>query len=79
MVWCDSGANIHSKREAVIDLDSDWGITDDDWKEMSDDDRWFAVEEWANQRLEIGWKYAVAEARNAYMHRHGNGVRLDKE
>ena len=28
---CNSGANIHSCREEVIDLDEDLGISDEEW------------------------------------------------
>lgn len=54
-VWCKSGANIHSTREAIIDLEKDWGISDEEWNEMLDGDKEEVVNEWAWERLEIGW------------------------
>lgn len=57
-VWCDSGANIKSSREAVIDIEWQWGITDEEWNEMPDDDKDKLVEEWAWERLSIGWEAA---------------------
>lgn len=57
-VWCDSGANIHSAREEVVDLERDWGISDEDWDAMTDDEKDQAVNDWANERLEIGWSEA---------------------
>ena len=62
-VWCDSGANIHSARTATLDLDEYFGISDSEWKEMSDDDRYAVVEEWAwNAGLDIGWEYNSKES-----------------
>lgn len=55
-VWCNSGANIHSERSEIIDLEKDWGISDEEWKEMSEKDKYKSVEEWAWQRLEIGYR-----------------------
>lgn len=54
-VWCDSGANIHSCREGEIDLENDWGITDEEWGKMSDNEKNEAVTDWAYENLEIGW------------------------
>lgn len=54
-VWCDSGANIHSRRESVIDI-SEWGLSDEEWAELSDDEKYEAVRDWANDRLEMGWE-----------------------
>lgn len=49
---CDSGANIHSAREEVVDLE-DWGISDMEWGDMTDKQKQELVEEWAYERLEI--------------------------
>ena len=54
-VWCDSGANIYSAREEVIDIKS-WGFSDEDWNEMTEDEKYKEVELWAWDRLEIGYK-----------------------
>jgi hypothetical protein len=37
-VWLDSGANIHSRREAVVTLDQ-IGISESEWEIMTDDER----------------------------------------
>jgi len=55
-VWCDSGANIHSCREDVLDLEEDLGYTLEEWKEMSEDKKWEVANEWANDRLDIGYQ-----------------------
>ncbi len=51
---CDSGANIHSAREEVVDLE-DWGISDTEWGNMTEKQKQDLVEEWAYDRLEIYW------------------------
>jgi len=55
-VYVDSGANIHSERSEIIDLEQDWGITDDVWKERSEKERYEAVEDWAYNSLQIGYE-----------------------
>lgn len=54
-VWCDSGANIKSCRKGIIDLEI-VGIDNNEWKQMSEDDRLEIVNEWANEKLYIGYK-----------------------
>lgn len=51
----DSTANIHSCREQIINLD-DYCISEKEWKEMTEDERFEIVEEWANNYLEIYWE-----------------------
>ena len=51
---CDSGANIHSAREEVVDLE-DWDISDTEWGNMTEKQKQDLVEEWAYDRLEIYW------------------------
>jgi len=53
--FCDSGANIHSCREQILDLE-DLGISEDEWNDMSEDDKYKEAEMWANERLEIGFE-----------------------
>jgi hypothetical protein len=54
-VWCNSGANIHSKREETIDLET-WWISDEEWEEMPEEEKFKFAEEWAyDSGLEIGW------------------------
>ena len=49
---CDSGANIHSARTEVVDTE-DYGYTDEEWLELSEEQKQEIVEEWANERLEV--------------------------
>ena len=54
--YCDSGANIHSQREEVIDLGEDWALTVEEWNNMSEKDKYLMAEEWAwGSGLDIGW------------------------
>ncbi len=53
-VWCDSGANIHSCREEIVDLEKEWNISDDEWNEMSENERHEMALDWAWGRLDIG-------------------------
>ncbi|AUR87465.1 hypothetical protein NVP1101O_054 [Vibrio phage 1.101.O._10N.261.45.C6] len=54
--FCDSGANIHSCREEVIDLEEDLGISDEEWNSMGEEDQQKEVMEWAWDRLDVGWE-----------------------
>jgi len=49
-VWLDSGANIHSSYEQVVTLD-DLGYTDEEWDQLSDDER-------ENEMRELAWERA---------------------
>ena len=52
--YCDSGANIHSCREEVVDLVEDWGMTPEECAELTEDDKLELAQDWANDRLDIG-------------------------
>ena len=53
--YCDSGANIHYKYTEVVNLE-EWGISDDEWVAMSDEEKYEMANEWAtNNGLEIGY------------------------
>lgn len=52
----DSCANVHSCREQLIDIEKVYGITDKEWINMSDDDKYDLVNSWADERLEIYWE-----------------------
>ena len=54
--FCDSGANIHSCRDEVIDTVEDWGLEEGAWEKLSDDEKWKVSDEWAQDRLEIGYE-----------------------
>jgi hypothetical protein len=53
--FCDSGANIKSCRREVMDTE-DIGYTAEEWRELTEDDKQKAAEEWAWDRLEIGFE-----------------------
>lgn len=52
--WCDSGANIHSCRKDQISLD-DLGMTEEEWHEMTDDQRDNLMRDIALDRLDWGY------------------------
>lgn len=53
-VYLDSGANIHSKYEQVVELD-DIGLTDEEWNEMTENQRDEVMKEVAWERMEWGY------------------------
>jgi hypothetical protein len=53
--YCDSGANIQSRREETMDV-SKTGYTEEEWRELSDAEKQEAAQDWANNRLEIGYE-----------------------
>jgi hypothetical protein len=53
--FCDSGANIHSCRKETIDTVNDLGLEDGEWESLPDEEKQAFVEDWANEKLEIGW------------------------
>ncbi len=53
---CDSGANIHSKREEEMDTVEDLGLAEGEWEKLTDDQKQEHVNEWAWDRLEIFWR-----------------------
>lgn len=55
--YCNSGANIHSCRKSTIDTVKDLNLADGEWEEMTEDQRFEIVKEWANDKLEIYWEY----------------------
>lgn len=57
-VWCNNGANIHSKRQEVIDLERAWGITNEEWHAMPDKEKDEMVKDWMWERLDYGWEDA---------------------
>ena len=54
-IWCDSGANIHSKRELIIDL-SYIGFTEEEWKRMHKDEKEQIAKEVAFEQLDWGYE-----------------------
>ncbi|HCL5268784.1 TPA: hypothetical protein N2G33_000879 [Salmonella enterica] len=53
-VYLDSGANIHSKYEQIVELD-DIGLTDEEWNEMTEKQRDEVMKEVAWERMEWGY------------------------
>ncbi|WP_368762526.1 DUF7167 family protein [Klebsiella michiganensis] len=54
-VYLDSGANIHSRYEAEVDLD-DLGLSSDEWDEMRVQEKDEVMKEVAWERMEWGYK-----------------------
>ena len=54
-IWLDSGANIHSKRETIIDFE-DLGITEEKWDAMSESEQEETAKEVAFESLEWGFE-----------------------
>ncbi|EGT4353120.1 hypothetical protein AUN02_21840 [Cronobacter sakazakii] len=55
-VWLDSGANIHSKYEQVVDLEDDLGISDEEWEKMDDEGKNEVMKEIAWERMDWGFE-----------------------
>jgi hypothetical protein len=53
--WCDSGANIHSCLKGSIDT-SEFGLTDEDWLGLSDDEKEEYMKDVALERLNWGFR-----------------------
>lgn len=53
--YCDSGANIHSRREEIIDTD-DLGLEEGEWETLTDAEKEEHVKDWTSGHLEWGWK-----------------------
>lgn len=54
----DSGANINSCRSITFDLSKNsdqkaFGYTEEEWKALTEDEKYEVCEEWAEQRVEI--------------------------
>lgn len=54
--YCNSGANIHSKREETFDTQSDLGLEDGEWEALTVEEKDKMVEEWMWERLEYGYR-----------------------
>ncbi|UYU30314.1 DUF7167 family protein [Siccibacter colletis] len=54
-VYLDSGANIHSRYEAEVDLD-ELGIESDEWDQMTQKERDETMKEIAWERMDWGYK-----------------------
>lgn len=54
-IWLDSGANIHSKREVITSPD-ELGLTDEEWREMSEDEKEVMMRDVAFEQSDWGWR-----------------------
>ena len=55
--FCDSGASIESCRESgVLDTVDDLGMDEGEWEGMDEDARFEVARDWAEERLEIGFR-----------------------
>jgi hypothetical protein len=50
---CDNGANIHSKKCVTFDLEKDLFLTEEEWQNMAEDDKFKMVEEWTLEQLDF--------------------------
>lgn len=53
--WCDSGANVHSTYRGKIALE-ELGMTEDEWLELTNDERDNVMREIALERLDWGYR-----------------------
>ena len=54
-IWCDSGANAHSKREETIDI-ADMGLSEAEWHAMSGEEQEEAAKGIAFAQLDWGYE-----------------------
>lgn len=54
--YCNSGAEEGDTRIEELDTVEDLGLEEGEWEEMSEEERYFIVDEWANERLEIWYE-----------------------
>ena len=54
-VWMDSGANIHSKYKTTVSL-NDLGVSDEEWQEMTDEQRDDVMRDVAFERSDWGYR-----------------------
>ena len=53
--YCDSGANIHSCREEIIDTVQDLGLDEGEWEKLPDEIKGEHVKDWMSGHLDWGW------------------------
>jgi hypothetical protein len=56
LFWCDNGANIHSRKERLLDMEDAFNITPAKWRKMSEDERWDLAYDWATSQLDFGFR-----------------------
>jgi hypothetical protein len=55
-VWLNSGANIHSTKTTIIDLEKDLGIFDNEWRDMPEKEQEEIMREIAFEGSDWGYK-----------------------
>lgn len=53
--WCDSGANVYSCRQQTFELKT-LGYSEEEWSELTDEEKQKEAEFWAYDRLDIGYQ-----------------------
>lgn len=54
--YCDNGANIHSERTEIFDVETQLGYTLEEWCEFDEDTKYEIVHEWAVQHFSYGYE-----------------------
>jgi hypothetical protein len=54
--YCDSGANIHSRKREIFDTVKDLGLDEGEWEKLSEDEKYKLAEEWAYEQMSIGFR-----------------------
>lgn len=54
--YCENGANYHSQRSEIFDLETDLGMTIEEWEALSEEEKYSMVYEWMIDRLEYGFR-----------------------
>jgi hypothetical protein len=54
--WCDSSANINSRKEETFDTVEDLGMKEGEWEDLTDEAKEECVYEWTLEHFEFGWK-----------------------
>ena len=56
-LWCDNNANSQSKKTWTVDL-ADFGVTDEEWAEMTEDEKEELLKDEVWQTFDWGWEDA---------------------
>jgi len=62
--WCNSGANIHSERSEILTVEQ-LGYTEEEWLNMAEEEKQKCADDWAWERLEIGFREIGGEGNDA--------------
>ena len=53
--YVNSGANIHSCNKSELMNVEELGYSEEEWNNLTEDEKWKEAEQWANEYLEIGY------------------------